>query len=91
MIPGHSIETLSARLEATGTRRSGSERCTNGARIARCVKKSLIYGPSLVAPTGIEPANWGPGRSRLVPKSPPVRVLTLSSPGQSRLIPASFT
>ncbi len=54
------------------------------------IKTAHKYGHSMVAATGIEPANRGPGRSRLIPESPLLygfsRFRVPVGPFESRLI-----
>ena len=47
----------------------GGAWCPNGAQIRTRNKKALKIRASMVAPTGIEPATSGPGRSRALTKT----------------------
>ncbi len=59
-------------LQAVGKRKVTDSKLTVPQRChvtPHLKKKAHIYGPNLVAPTGIEPVNRGPGRSRRLPRS----------------------
>jgi hypothetical protein len=80
----HAVESTGKTRRCAWTRSSGSRSATRSAGVGNVVlktsgqqratrilahQKNRAYTVSMVAPTGVEPSNRGPGRSRQVPQS----------------------